>query len=222
MRRFLSFWVASVFAALSCAPEDDVPLPFANESASLACVPGEQRQCACPGNAVGVQICDSDGKRLLPCDCSDSPSGSCTLFPDCRGCSGCFETCICHSQGDVAGCFRTCGLGDGGADAPAEGGVECVVGGRCPTPPRSTSGCCTEAGKCGLVLPNVGPECVELNQPGTVDSECPSLEAPGFSFPGCCRPDGNCGVLESVLPLGCIPRETFAPDASASCTPNGP
>ncbi len=221
MRRFLSFSVVSITLVLSCAPEDDIPLPFDNTSSSLACVPGEQRQCACPGNATGVQVCDGDGQRLLPCDCGDAPNGSCTLFPDCRGCVRCFETCICHGQGDVAGCSRTCGLTDGGADTGADSGLVCPTSGQCPVAPRSTTNCCTESGRCGLVLPNIGQQCVELNQPGTLDSECPDFEGPGFRFPGCCRPEGHCGVLESVLPLGCIAREALAPDASASCTPNG-
>jgi len=218
----LVLWVLIVPSAFSCAPEDDVPLPFDNRSAGLVCVPGEQRACACPGRATGVQVCDGDGQRLLPCDCGDASSGDCTLFPNCRGCVRCFETCICHGQGDVEGCSRTCGLSDGGTDAGVDsGGVACSLGGQCPPAPRSTTSCCTEEGRCGLVLPNLGPQCVELNQPGTVDSECPPLEGPSFNLPGCCRPEGHCGVLESVLPLGCIAREAITPDASTSCTPNG-
>ena len=221
MHRVFDLSVAMVLLAFSCAPEDDVPLPFGNGSANLACVPGEQRACACAEDSTGVQVCDTDGRRLLPCDCGDPPNGSCTLFPDCRGCERCFETCICHGQGDVAGCSRTCGLSDAGTDAAIDSGVSCALAGQCAPAPRSTTGCCTAEGKCGLVLPNISLQCVELNQPGTLDSECPPLEAPGFGLPGCCRPDGRCGVLETVLPLGCIARDAFDPDASSSCTPNG-
>jgi hypothetical protein len=221
MRWLLLCWVWLLPGVFACAPEDDAPLPFDNGRASLVCVPGEQRECACPGSATGVQVCDGDGQRLLPCDCGDAPSGSCTLFPDCRGCVRCFETCICHGQGDVQGCSRTCGLTDAGVDSGADSGVlACTLSGPCAPPPRSTAGCCTAEGRCGLILPNPSPQCVELNQPGSLDSECPSLEAPGFNLPGCCRPDGRCGVFESVLPLGCISRDALTPDASTSCTPN--
>jgi hypothetical protein len=86
----------------------------------------------------------------------------------------------------------------------------------CSTSAQPVPGCCTNSGRCGLDLTSVAstigipPGCQQLNQPGTVDYSCPSLAqilgtaAP--DFPGCCRPDGTCGVVMSMpgLSLGCI------------------
>jgi hypothetical protein len=221
-RPFVVLLTLALASAFSCAPDDDVPLRFGNgEGTNFPCIPGEQRQCACPDGTSGVQVCDRDGGQLLPCECSGQ-TGSCTVYPDCRGCTRCFDTCICHSQGDVDGCLRTCGLGDAGSDAAPDAGGECVPAG-CPVPPSGVgTGCCTEGEKCGLVVSIIGPECVELNQPGKLDSQCPTLDFPTFSLPGCCRPDGRCGVLERFLPLGCIARDAIFPDAGQSCTSNEP
>lgn len=35
-----------------------------------ACVPGESRECACPGGAKGAQSCAADGSRLSACECA--------------------------------------------------------------------------------------------------------------------------------------------------------
>lgn len=37
---------------------------------SKECVPGQQIACACPGGSQGVQACDVDGARYLPCICT--------------------------------------------------------------------------------------------------------------------------------------------------------
>ena len=34
-----------------------------------ACVPGESRECACPGGTKGAQVCSADGSKLAACDC---------------------------------------------------------------------------------------------------------------------------------------------------------
>jgi|RhiMethySRZTD1v2_1073278.scaffolds.fasta_scaffold04454_12 hypothetical protein len=197
-------------------------MPFRiGESANTSCIPGEQRVCACAGGGSGVQVCDADGQHLLPCQCGSVQTGSCTLYPDCRGCTSCFATCICHSQGDVVGCFHTCGLGDAGADARPDAGQNCELA-TCLVPPRGTgTACCTEDGKCGFSLPAFGMGCIEANQPGNFDPSCPSLEFSNLRLQGCCRPDGHCGVHEPFLPLGCVARDAIDQDAGTSCTPNG-
>ncbi len=43
---------------------------FTNSCKSKECVPGQQVACACPGGAQGVQSCDVDGARYLPCICA--------------------------------------------------------------------------------------------------------------------------------------------------------
>ena len=41
---------------------------------SKDCVPGQQVACACPGGTQGVQACDVDGSRYLPCICTTPQS----------------------------------------------------------------------------------------------------------------------------------------------------
>jgi hypothetical protein len=38
-----------------------------------ACVPGEQVECACPGNRTGAQACNGDGTGFGECSCDGSP-----------------------------------------------------------------------------------------------------------------------------------------------------
>jgi hypothetical protein len=104
-----------------------------------------------------------------------------------------------------------------------------------PIPP-----CCASNGGCGLngaqfeMYGAVFEEqCQPLNQPGEVDSECPSstpvaTDFGPLDFPGCCTPAGRCGyyvqnaftVIE--IGLGCVDAQPFL-DAGepASCTPGG-
>jgi hypothetical protein len=66
--------------------------------------------------------------------------------------------------------------------------------------------CCTTDKKCGLDLSAVGfgSGCSELNAPGTANTACPSQNLMGFlMFDGCCKPDGTCGVLDTIAGLGC-------------------
>jgi len=94
--------------------------------------------------------------------------------------------------------------------------------------------CCADAatGTCGLdseFLAMYGPafkeRCQPLHQPGPLDPACPNSkktpipDAGGLelSFPGCCRPSGQCGYnLDSLLPggflkigLGCVDSSPF-------------
>jgi hypothetical protein len=91
--------------------------------------------------------------------------------------------------------------------------------------------CCAGAGedKCGLdfsALPIDGgvAGCTETNQPGDPDPSCtPDAGADaGFALEGCCRPEGQCGVLINfgAVDLGCVDVSQFADGATqASCTP---
>jgi hypothetical protein len=45
-------------------------MTFVSGCKSKECVPGQQVACACPGGAQGVQACDVDGSRYLPCICT--------------------------------------------------------------------------------------------------------------------------------------------------------
>jgi hypothetical protein len=91
-----------------------------------------------------------------------------------------------------------------------------------PEPPNPIAQpCCggMNGDLCGLdPAPLFGPglpiTCVESNQPGQLDSNCPT-HAPagppwnGVTLPGCCRPDGKCGVQDGVTMLGCIEQNLF-------------
>ncbi|HEX3594230.1 MAG TPA: hypothetical protein VHU80_03985 [Polyangiaceae bacterium] len=71
------------------------------------------------------------------------------------------------------------------------------------------SACCRDFDRsaCGLVL---GPVCLELNQPGNPDDSCPGVpNTPIGDLPGCCRPGGKCGLLDTTVGFGCT--DTFLP-----------
>jgi pilus assembly protein FimV len=64
--------------------------------------------------------------------------------------------------------------------------------------------CCTSDAKCGLDLSTLGiMMCVEQNAPGTLDASCPAGMTMGISMQGCCREDGTCGTMDTLLGLGC-------------------
>jgi hypothetical protein len=54
------------------APAGGAPDKTVGGAATKApgCVPGAQVQCACPGGALGVQVCAATGDHLGPCDCA--------------------------------------------------------------------------------------------------------------------------------------------------------
>jgi hypothetical protein len=89
-----------------------------------------------------------------------------------------------------------------------------------------TPGCCTEpgTGEAGDPLENTGraPDlcgtdvgefipplagiCLQLDQPGEVDDECPAQEpiGGGVRMPGCCTDEGHCGSREDLVGFGCF------------------
>jgi hypothetical protein len=73
--------------------------------------------------------------------------------------------------------------------------------------------CCVDPARsaCGVVEVT---QCVELNYPGHVNAACPSLPLSGSDAPGCCRPDGTCGVLDTQYGLGCA-QLPFVPSSLA-------
>lgn len=223
MRRNRWLWIAALAlgATPACGDEDG-----AYEITGTSCVPGYQTACACPGGEQGAQICADDGARYLECVCPPPDPGSCTLFPDCGGCSDCFETCICHSSGDVDGCKATCalggGAGGGGGGGSGGGPANCVVD-QCPAPTNPTLGqfaqkCCTAQNECGLAVSLLGPDCIAGGQEGDPDPDCPSQSLVGtLTLAGCCRPDGKCGVNDTLLGLGCIDISSFTGNQPESC-----
>lgn len=138
------------------------------------------------------------------------------------------------------------GLSGGGIAAPGSGGAPATgggaaevpglgAGGEARPPPGACSGgdpggcrevaggtpCCTAEGQCGATfdLPDgTSLPCLALDQPGALDQACPSGVLPLVGeAPGCCRPDGTCGLMAPEL--GCSADFT---DAPAACDPQNP
>ena len=101
------------------------------------------------------------------------------------------------------------------------------------------SPCCVDAdrGACGLDLTPldyipVEDGCAELRQPGNQDGDCPAMAfddpVTPMNLPGCCMPNGLCGVTADLLlvgDFGCVDPRDFltdamnVPDQLPSCTP---
>jgi hypothetical protein len=126
-------------------------------------------------------------------------------------CGDCLSACVCRGY-DKSYCATEC-FGTGGS--PADAGTTLI----CPNevcPETGLTECCTFAGRCGVDFSSFGsilgiaPVCQQFNQPGTIDYSCPStgtlVGAGAPDFPGCCRPDGTCGVAlnNSLVSLGCV------------------
>lgn len=99
--------------------------------------------------------------------------------------------------------------------------------------------CCPEGSsdRCGLDLSLVSgfmpvvDECVEIDQPGNLDSACPGVlfddPTERRDLPGCCTPEGTCGVwadLSLLADFGCVePSELLLVSVETeTCTPESP
>lgn len=96
----------------------------------------------------------------------------------------------------------------------------------CQKSPLGTPGCCTRPGAgvpgdaleatgrgpglcgtdVGTLIPALAGTCVQLDQPGTIDSECPAQQPlrGGTRMAGCCTDEGFCGGLETIIGFGCF------------------
>jgi hypothetical protein len=109
-------------------------------------------------------------------------------------------------------------LDDGGSHPPPDldGGAIACAGTVCA--PSSLADavlapCCYSGSKCGALLPSA---CVEIDAEGTIDPGCPAFA----TYPGCCKPDGTCGLIASGTPFGCVNPFAFFPVTSLGlCTP---
>jgi hypothetical protein len=106
------------------------------------CAPGDQKQCACAGGALGVQVCKDNGCGWQSCEsCSPGSGGappacvagaaSCASAQDCSAEGECSQpTCekgCCASTFAVAGALCSAGVCDGAGQC-----VECVQATDCP------------------------------------------------------------------------------------------
>ncbi len=100
-----NLWVAPCLmmlcGVLGCASGKPAP------TVSQACVPGDQKACACPGRPDGVQVCVDDGSRYDTCTgCAPTATGGSTGSPGTGGANGTSGT---------GGSPGTGGRGTGGA-----------------------------------------------------------------------------------------------------------
>jgi hypothetical protein len=74
--------------------------------------------------------------------------------------------------------------------------------------------CCTTANTCGF---GTADECLESNQEGTLDARCAdqALIAFGSFAKGCCKANGNCGLMIERPGLGCVERTSIPSWASS-------
>jgi hypothetical protein len=98
--------------ALACASGKPAP------TVPQACVPGEQKACACPGGPDGAQVCADDGSHYLACNGCAAPTG---------GTNGTGGTSV---NGGTGGFPGTGGRGAGGA---TDAGMTLVDAGDAPT-----------------------------------------------------------------------------------------
>jgi hypothetical protein len=139
-------------------------------------------------------------------------------------CPDCYSQCTCNlgAIGSVALCKQMC---SGAGGTPGTGGITGVGGAPimcaedggavfCPPPSLLVPACCTGGG-CGLLIELAGnPDiplqsgCLPYGAPGVLDPRCPDigtlLGTQANSVPGCCRPDGTCGIAIDMLNLGCV------------------
>jgi hypothetical protein len=84
----------------------------AGSADEAACLPGTQTTCACPQGQYGVQVCASDGRKLLECQCGVGSGGTSS-----SGGSGA-ESGRSGGAGTGGAGGATAGAGGGGSIAP--------------------------------------------------------------------------------------------------------
>jgi len=190
---------------------------------------------ACGSQSRVERVAHSDGGTGGSCDpiCAGSNSGGTSMAGRAGASAGGANTGGANTGGVNTGGTNTGGVNTGGANTgganagagsagqAGSGGIRVITG--------APMACTTPNGSPGVVvdvfpLPEgPRPQCEALNQPGIPDSDCPSdvllvcsiedcYEA--RTLPGCCRPDGSCGLLESGywgrdIALGCISRDPW-------------
>ena len=96
----------------------------------------------------------------------------------------------------------------------------------CAAPPAilgdtvKPTSCCTgsRGEECGEKFPAVD-RCYALDVPGSQDTTCLALSRGKTTYPGCCRPDGECGVVIDSLNLGCVIRSEVQPVLGGPLSP---
>lgn len=113
------------------------------------------------------------------------------------------------ARSGAAGAAGTSGAaGSSGASAPVICGAETCKAS------LFVGACCTKSNTCGL---GTAQECLETNQQGTLDARCAdqALIAFGSFAKGCCKANGNCGLMIERPSLGCVERTAIPSWASS-------
>ena len=133
------------------------------------------------------------------------------------------------SGGGASGRGAGTGAGTGAGGSTSDGGVEPDAGsgsgtggnaGACEPCPELTTqaenlglrACCRGATdlECGLTF-GEGAVCLPRDVPGQPNDVCPEANPGSLTLPGCCRPDGRCGVVAEQVGLGCVARDEILP-----------
>ena len=117
--------------------------------------------------------------------------------------------------------------GTAGADAGSDGPVTMTCGTRICAPIITMVGltlpaCCPmgEMNACGGTVAQAGGACITAT-PGTPDSSCPAITGQAIPLPGCCRPNGLCGINFSILGLGCTDPTPLGGNGMQACGGDG-
>jgi hypothetical protein len=173
---------------------------------------------------VGLLLCLSLSAALSGCSNSDKPPGDGGV-PDggggLAGGGGRTGTGGRVGAGGRASAGGSVGNGGAGGGDPQPAGVTCGAT-VCESPLFGVS-CCTaegtgqsghalelagvEKGQCGSDTGAAVPEnagiCLQLNVPGKLTTDCPTVDT-GFAVEdGCCTDEGFCGHMNINVPLGC-------------------
>lgn len=127
------------------------------------------------------------------------------------------DTALAGSAGGTPDAGGASGGGGMSNASLGAGGGDC---GKCPPLTMNQAAffgasCCTNPGnECGVSF--LDADCIPFDQPGVLDPACPSEVIAlllTVTLPGCCRPEGQCGVMEPAdlglnLNVGCVRRDT--------------
>jgi len=115
--------------------------------------------------------------------------------------------------GGGAGGTGASGTGMGAVDAGFDAGSSLASCEPCVAPDPVGTGaltvtataCCygTRGRQCGVGF-GTSATCYPPAVAGAQDSKCQGAQKGGMNFPGCCRPDGQCGVVIDAFGLGCV------------------
>jgi hypothetical protein len=163
-------------------------------------------------SAASLSACDSD---------DEEPKGTAGTGAGATGGAG-----GSAGRGGIGGTGGASGTGAGATGGAAgTGGMGTITCGTRTCEPGGfgfVPACCIDNQRCGIDPPafnGADIPCTELDQPGTPDSTCfadrgmadASIDG-GLNIPGCCRPNGLCGIMLNLpgLNFGCMDPSQYS------------